>query len=406
MSSPSLYEDDFASAFERFTPSRSASSIHDAPSTDNLTPILRRIANGIFERQPASPTRSDDTSSPDQSSHYELAAEELIPDETTFNHCTSVVDHEHTNDTSTIQDDTSTIQDDTSTIQDTHNMSPVNKSCEHAKLYPNPDVDYKAEARALVNNILRDPRLEQADIQVLLEHIPQILSRGRSHLEAAYLHHKLSAMAEDIGLVLASTTNRPKTSRPALLRSLANHLLGMMNLFAMSMEPITIKPIDLAMLCPCNACGHACQIPGCTAPQHVCVAIGLAAKDSVALGLGAGVRDMPPPTICPGSCRLPHGLRAVDVICEPFLDGPVADHDPGCVLGHDQAALRRAVLEEHRRFCPVVSKTAPVEEEEEEEEGEELEQTTSGSGSQENARPVQAEGSRKRSLWNLRAFRK
>ncbi|KAK7525722.1 uncharacterized protein IWZ02DRAFT_445751 [Phyllosticta citriasiana] len=231
MSSPSLYEDDFASAFERFTPSMPASSIHDAPSTDDLTPILRRIANGIFERQPASPTRSDDTSSPDQSSHYELAAEELIPDETTFNHRASVVDHEHTN-------------DDTSTIQDTYTMSPVNKSCEHAKLYPNPDVDYKAEARALVNNILRDPRLEQVDIQVLLEHIPQILSRGRSHLEAAYLHHKLSAMAEDIGLVLASTTNRPKTSRPALLRSLANHLLGMMNLFAMSMVRPPFPPFS------------------------------------------------------------------------------------------------------------------------------------------------------------------
>ncbi|KAK8182943.1 hypothetical protein BC567DRAFT_221230 [Phyllosticta citribraziliensis] len=252
-----------------------------------------------------------------------------------------------------------------------------------------------------------------------------VLARGRTPLESAYMYHKLSDMSEDICFVLASTMDSRKASRPALLRSLANHLLGMMNLFFIGMEPITTTTIDLSTLCPCNALGHVCQIPSCTAQQHVCVAVGLTARDSLALDLGGGIREMPPPTICPGSCRLPHGLRAADIVCAAFFDDSAA-HADNCLLGHDQPALRRAVLEKHRRLCPVARKAeekrreeeeAVEEEEKEQEEGREPPSSSGrrnpvGAGlvedgsAQENARPELAESSRKRSLWNLRAFRK
>ncbi|KAK8153015.1 hypothetical protein BKA80DRAFT_40930 [Phyllosticta citrichinensis] len=256
MSSPSLYEDDFASAFERFYDSRPASSIHHSNTEDlTRTSTLRRTASELHE--PASPTYSDDASSQDQPSHYELAAEELIApdDETSHNNSdasrcdherASNIDshHEHTSDASSVY---SQLADDASSVQDaTVTMSPPNTPCQHTTVYPDPSVDYQAEARVLVNKILRDPRLEQPDVQVLLEHLPMVLARGRTPLESAYMYHKLSDMSEDICFVLASTMDSRKASRPALLRSLANHLLGMMNLFFIGM----VRPLPFCHLHP------------------------------------------------------------------------------------------------------------------------------------------------------------
>ncbi|KAK7529281.1 uncharacterized protein J3D65DRAFT_177960 [Phyllosticta citribraziliensis] len=299
MSSPSLYEDDFASAFERFYESRPASSIHNS-NTEDLTRArtLHRTANDLYE--PASPTYSDDASSQDQPSHYELAAEELIAsdDETSHNNsdasrceherasniashhehtsddepsngttrcdherASKIEPHEHTSDASSVY---SQLADDASSTQDaTITMSPPNTPCQHTAIYPDPSVDYQAEARVLVNKILRDPRLEQADVQVLLEHLPMVLARGRTPLESAYMYHKLSDMSEDICFVLASTMDSRKASRPALLRSLANHLLGMMNLFFIGM----VRPLHSATSALTNSSRNPSPPPPSTCPR-------------------------------------------------------------------------------------------------------------------------------------------
>ncbi|KAK8245505.1 hypothetical protein HDK77DRAFT_510278 [Phyllosticta capitalensis] len=254
--------------------------------------------------------------------------------------------------------------------------------CEHTTTYPDPAVDYAAKAREVTIAMLCDSHLSAEERTMLLEQLSQCLSWPNTHQQAAYLHKKLSDMAEELAIAMAATQN--PTARRSLLHGLCMNARGMLNLFEVASAPIEMKAVDQAKLCPCNALGHTCRIPACSY-EHFCLAVGLDAKARAEHGLLAMADgEMPPPTICPGSCRLPHGLRCADLVCQVYLDDPAAherlfgrggDGFGRCVLGHSQPARRWAVLEAHRSLCPAAAAGAPGQgDAEEEREGEEKEE--------------------------------
>ncbi|KAL1389135.1 hypothetical protein HDK64DRAFT_271499 [Phyllosticta capitalensis] len=101
--------------------------------------------------------------------------------------------------------------------------------CEHTTTYPDPAVDYAAKAREVTIAMLCDSHLSADQRTMLLEQLSQCLSWPNTHQQAAYLHKKLSDMAEELAIAMAATQN--PTARRSLLHGLCMNARGMLNLF-------------------------------------------------------------------------------------------------------------------------------------------------------------------------------